>query len=854
MDLTSRSKRRIVYAAAALGSSSGGKGARPEAGVLLLPLLRRHQATQKRPTQEGSALTSATLAIVRLRHPPSATAGLGDAHRPAPRLPSRRCSIGQRSPRSSPPPSAETKTHARPCARPSRTNIRRRSRWSPARRGTSRRSTSTPARPASPRASAPASPGALTSSSFVWRRRRRRVQLAVRASFARRCGDHPRRSDGLVYDQLLDHHRDPRAFAAHAVIAPLDASAFRKDRIAMLYVPRSQGVVRILTAGLARWGGPDVEGPGRADGLGREAHVAWTSSSAWPRRSRTARTRARSRSRATTWHAHKASRMRPTPSLPDAGALAVELSLPPFYDTFLPLHCITILPPPPPPPPPPPHTIHHRTTIPPPPWCTRMGATRTISWRGSRRRPAPARSRFSISRSASSAPSSRRRPTRPRSVRRATRHNAAYRPRSRAGPATRAERRLDAARPAAVRHRRRRRHRVDVDRRHPLRRALGDGAGSSTIPSAQHAVHARATRSPDRARGGRRGRGTRSGLIGKPFRRGAPPGRSFSLAPGSGRGRRRYSANRDGEQQSRAHEQKPPRRTTTDNGVTVIGAPQNTLRDFYYLFLKVRWSGAVAVIVAAYLALNAVFATAYLVTGGVANARPGSFFDAFCFSVETMGTIGYGSMYPASRAANLIMIVESVTSLLVTALATGLVFTKFSRSSARVVFAHHAVIGPMDGVPTLMLRVGNERGNSILEATIRVSMIKTEVTKEGHKFYRMYDLRLSRERSPAMARSWTVLHPIERDSPLFGATPESVLKDEIEPRRQPRRHRRHVAPAGARPKALHGSRDHLGRSSRRHSHGGRRRQPHHGRSPLSRHPGHRAHRRLPVSRAAYRCG
>jgi inward rectifier potassium channel len=226
--------------------------------------------------------------------------------------------------------------------------------------------------------------------------------------------------------------------------------------------------------------------------------------------------------------------------------------------------------------------------------------------------------------------------------------------------------------------------------------------------------------------------------------------------------------------------QKPPRRTTTDNGVTVIGAPQNTLRDFYYLFLKVRWSGAVAVIVAVYLALNAVFATAYLVTGGVGNARPGSFFDAFCFSAETMGTIGYGAMYPSSVAANVVMILESVTSLLVTALATGLVFAKFSRSTARVAFSQHAVIGPMDGVPTLMLRVGNERGNSILEATIRVSMIKTEVTKEGHKFYRMYDLRLSRERSPAMARSWTVLHPIERDSPLFGATPESVLKDEIE--------------------------------------------------------------------------
>jgi inward rectifier potassium channel len=222
------------------------------------------------------------------------------------------------------------------------------------------------------------------------------------------------------------------------------------------------------------------------------------------------------------------------------------------------------------------------------------------------------------------------------------------------------------------------------------------------------------------------------------------------------------------------------RATTTDNGVTVIGAPQSTLRDFYYLFLRVRWSGAIAVIVVVYMALNALFAVVYLLIGGVTNARDGSFFDAFCFSVETMGTIGYGAMFPASAAANVVMICESVTSMLVTALATGLVFAKFSRSTARVAFSRHAVIGPMDGVPTLMLRVGNERGNSILEATIRLSMIRTEITREGNKFYRMYDLRLTRERSPAMARSWTVLHPIDRDSPLYGATPETVTRDEIE--------------------------------------------------------------------------
>jgi inward rectifier potassium channel len=215
-------------------------------------------------------------------------------------------------------------------------------------------------------------------------------------------------------------------------------------------------------------------------------------------------------------------------------------------------------------------------------------------------------------------------------------------------------------------------------------------------------------------------------------------------------------------------------------GVTVLGAPRTPLRDVYHLFLRAHWPAAIGFITVAYLALNLVFGCAYLLVGGVSGAHPRSLWDAFCFSVQTMGTVGYGAMYPTSTAANAIVVVESVTSLLVTAVATGLVFSKFSLSAARVAFSRNAVIGPMDGVPTLSFRVGNERGNQILEATVRVSIVRTEHTREGSTFYRMYDLRLARERSQAIARSWTVLHPITSESPLFGATPESLARDEVE--------------------------------------------------------------------------
>jgi inward rectifier potassium channel len=214
--------------------------------------------------------------------------------------------------------------------------------------------------------------------------------------------------------------------------------------------------------------------------------------------------------------------------------------------------------------------------------------------------------------------------------------------------------------------------------------------------------------------------------------------------------------------------------------IRVIGVRAQPMRDFYHGFLRAPWWLTILVIVLGFLTVNALFALAYLVTKGIANAEPGSFADAFFFSVQTMGTIGYGAMYPTSRMANVLVVAESVTSLIITALATGLVFAKFSRSDARVAFSREVAIGPMDGVPTLMIRVGNERSNQIAEAQLRVSMVRTEKTKEGMTFYRMYDLKLTRDRSPAFSRSWTVMHRIEGDSPLLAITPEALVAAEVE--------------------------------------------------------------------------
>lgn len=214
--------------------------------------------------------------------------------------------------------------------------------------------------------------------------------------------------------------------------------------------------------------------------------------------------------------------------------------------------------------------------------------------------------------------------------------------------------------------------------------------------------------------------------------------------------------------------------------IHVVGARPTPLRDFYHLILQRSWALTIALMAAVFLGVNTLFAVAYLGTGGVAHARPGSFFDAFAFSVQTMGTIGYGALYPESEAAHVLVVIECLVGLLLTALYTGLVFAKFSRPVARIVFSRRAAIAPMNGVPTLALRIGNERGNAIVDAQLRVCLARTERTEEGKGFFRMLDLKLARDRALSLSRSFTVLHPIDKDSPLFGMTPEQVGAAQVE--------------------------------------------------------------------------
>ena len=134
-----------------------------------------------------------------------------------------------------------------------------------------------------------------------------------------------------------------------------------------------------------------------------------------------------------------------------------------------------------------------------------------------------------------------------------------------------------------------------------------------------------------------------------------------------------------------------------------LGAWYNYWRDPYHLLLTISWSGFLTLICVGYIFANALFALVYLAGGdGIANARPGNFSDAFFFSIQTMASIGYGAMYPKTFTANILVTLESLIGLFGVTMATGLMFARFSRPTARVVFSRVATIAPYEGVPTLM--------------------------------------------------------------------------------------------------------------------------------------------------------
>jgi inward rectifier potassium channel len=199
------------------------------------------------------------------------------------------------------------------------------------------------------------------------------------------------------------------------------------------------------------------------------------------------------------------------------------------------------------------------------------------------------------------------------------------------------------------------------------------------------------------------------------------------------------------------------------------GSSRFDLRDPYHLAIALTWPQFLALLLALYLSVNVVFAALFwLAPGSVANARPDSFSDAFFFSIQTLATVGYGAMYPATLYGHVVVAIEIVCGLAFTAILTGLTFVRFSRPRARLIFAANPVVAMHNGKPTLMVRIGNGRATVLTDATAKLNILTCETTAEGKPLRRAQELRLERAHLPIFPLVWTLMHRLDERSPLHG--------------------------------------------------------------------------------------
>ncbi|HEY2064875.1 MAG TPA: ion channel [Gemmatimonadaceae bacterium] len=212
-----------------------------------------------------------------------------------------------------------------------------------------------------------------------------------------------------------------------------------------------------------------------------------------------------------------------------------------------------------------------------------------------------------------------------------------------------------------------------------------------------------------------------------------------------------------------------------------VGYPRWSFVNGYHAMLTMTWRRFLGMVTVTYAAVNALFAFAYLACGvdslgGLPPDRMGGpFLRAFFFSVETFATIGYGHVFPIGTAANWLVSVEALVGILAAALLTGLVFARFSRPTARLLFSRSAVVAPYQGRTGFMFRIANARSNQLMELEAKVMYSRLDGAG------RRYDqLKLERTRVVFFPLSWTIVHPIDETSPLWGLSHHDLVRQDVE--------------------------------------------------------------------------
>lgn len=211
-------------------------------------------------------------------------------------------------------------------------------------------------------------------------------------------------------------------------------------------------------------------------------------------------------------------------------------------------------------------------------------------------------------------------------------------------------------------------------------------------------------------------------------------------------------------------------------GLAKLGISRLDIRDPYHFAVSLSWPGFIGTMLGSWLVVNLLFAVLYAcVPGAVSNTRHGSLSDLFFFSTETLSTVGYGVMAPATLYGHIIASIETITGLAFTAIMTGLLFIRFSRAKPKIAYADDAVVTRYDGHPTLMIRLANARAAIMTSASARLFVIISEHTAEGDLSRCTHELRLIQPHQPFFNLPWTLMHVIDKQSPLAGHDAESLI-------------------------------------------------------------------------------
>ena len=206
-----------------------------------------------------------------------------------------------------------------------------------------------------------------------------------------------------------------------------------------------------------------------------------------------------------------------------------------------------------------------------------------------------------------------------------------------------------------------------------------------------------------------------------------------------------------------------------------LNADSYDIRDVYHWTLTLSWPQFAGLVFSVYLAVNLLFSVVYWL-GQPCIEGANTFSDAFFFSVETFATVGYGHFFPNTLYGHIVSTVEIMVGLFGMAVITGLIFIRFSRPVARILFSRNLVVSPFDGQQALMMRVANLRHHAMVEAEFRMMLILDQPVKEGGNFRRFYELPLQFNRLIAFPVALTIRHMIDEKSPLYGMTEADLEK------------------------------------------------------------------------------